>query len=197
MVTARRTKTGVAIAAAVVLALASCAPRVTPALRVPDLTLPDTAGASHSIRREAATARLTVVSFFSAHCPCQTAHDARLRELYARYHGAGVAFLAVDSEVTASATRDAREHDARAYPFPIAEDRGAELARALGASYATYTVVLDAEGRVRYHGGIDSDRTHLRPDARAYLREAVEALLAGREPPVTSSEALGCALQTW
>ena len=49
-------------------------------------------------------------------------------------------------------------------------DPGATLAKELGAQYATYSVVLDADGRVRYHGGIDSDKNHLHDDATPYLR---------------------------
>lgn len=195
----RRGVSGVArIAHVVALAtIASCAPRARAPAIAPDVVLVDTAGTAHAIGRDASPAKLTVISFFSAHCPCQTAHDARLRDLHARFGAAGVAFLAVDSEIGATDAADEAERIARRYPFPIARDPGAALARSLGARYATYTVVLDADGQVRYGGAIDSDRTHLTPGASFYLEDALVALLAGRSPRVTSSEALGCALQTW
>jgi hypothetical protein len=177
--------------------IASCAARGSPPAVAPAVVLVDTAGAAHPIRRGASPSTLTVISFFSAHCPCQAAHDARLRELHARFGAAGVAFLAVDSEIGATDGADEAERIARGYPFPIARDPGAALARSLGARYATYTVVLDGDGHVRYRGAIDSDRTHLTPGASFYLEDALVALLAGRSPRVTSSEALGCALQTW
>ena len=37
--------------------------------------------------------------------------------------------------------------------------------------------VLDAQGRIRYHGGIDSDKSRLHEDAQLYLRDAVEDVL--------------------
>ena len=46
-------------------------------------------------------------------------------------------------------------------------------------------MVLDAAGRVHYRGGIDSDKTHLHDDSDAYLKDALDALLADREPAVT------------
>ena len=68
------------------------------------------------------------------------------------------------------------------------------IATAVGAESATYTVVVDRVGTIRYRGGIDSDRTHLTPDATPYLADALEDLLAGRAPRVPESRALGCAL---
>ena len=42
--------------------------------------------------------RLTVLFFFSADCPVQKAHDARMRELIALYEPRGVSFAAIVSE---------------------------------------------------------------------------------------------------
>ena len=85
----------------------------------------------------------------------------------------------------------------RGYPFPILRDRGAKLAEALGAKYATYSVVLDPQARVRYRGGIDTDKSHVHDDATAYLSDALDDLLADREPRVAEGKTLGCSLQKW
>jgi hypothetical protein len=140
---------------------------------------------------------VTVLVFFSPGCHCLAAHDARLVDLYTRYRPRGLELLMIDSETTGSAERDAREAERRGYPFRIVRDPGARLADALGAAYASYAVLLDAQGRVRYHGGIDSDATRLHDDARLYLRDAVDDVLEGRAPRVAEGEALGCALQKW
>ena len=139
--------------------------------------------------------RFTVVTFFSAHCPCQRAHDGRLRALYDVYAPRGIGLVAVDSEVAATEARDVAEAKERAYPFPLLLDRGGALARALGAEYATYTVILDDHGAVVYRGGLDTDRTHPTEGATPYVRNALDDLLAGRSPRVAKSEALGCTLQ--
>jgi hypothetical protein len=141
--------------------------------------------------------RLTVLVFFSPTCHCLSAHDERLVQLYRSYHPRGVDVFLVDSEAGAAPERDAAEAHSRGYPFPIVLDRGAKLASTLGAQFASYSVVLDAGGRVRYFGGIDSDRSHLHEDARPYLQNAIDDLLAGRSPRVEKGEALGCSLQKW
>ncbi len=71
------------------------------------------------------------------------------------------------------------------------------MARALHARYATASVVARRDGRVFYTGAIDSDDAHLHNDAQLYLRDAIEAALAGRQADVTHTEAPGCALTLW
>jgi hypothetical protein len=169
-----------------------CAP---PRGAVSNATLLAADGTAHTVRDLAREAPFTAIVFFSAHCSCQEAHDARLRALIDRFAGR-VRFLLVDSEVGATAEREASEAARRGYATPPMIDRGGELARALGAEWATYTVVVDREGRVEYAGGIDSDRVHLTPDTMPYLANALEDLLGGRAPRVRTSKALGCALRT-
>jgi peroxiredoxin len=177
------------------LGSAACARSPVVGTRLALSPLPGTDGAAHAV--EPSQARLMVLFFFANHCPCQAAHDARLRDLYARYHVRGVDFLAVDSEVGATPSRDAAEAAVRGYPFPILIDQGGALAKRLGAQYATESFVIDREGTVRYHGGIDSDKRHLHPDATPFLRDALDDLLADRPPRRSEGKALGCALQTW
>jgi peroxiredoxin len=177
----------------VLLALLACGS--PPPLRVPAASLAGSDGAAHRIADLAQGAPFTVVTFFSADCPCQRAHDARLREMARVYGARGVAFVGVDAEATATAARDAAEAQGRGYPYRILTDPRGEVADALGAEYATYCVVLDASLRVRYRGAVDSDKTHLTEDTQPYLHDALDRLLAGREPERAVTEALGCALR--
>jgi peroxiredoxin len=175
-------------------AIAACAPPPRAPSRLPEATLL----ASDGPRRLAELVRpghVTVIEFFSAECPCQAAHDERLRALATAYRDRGVDVYAVDSEAGASTDRARNEALSRRYPFPILADPAGALADALGAEFATYTVVVDREGRVRYRGGIDSDRTHVTADASLWVRDAVDRLLAGASPERAEAEALGCALR--
>ena len=181
---------------ALLLALASCIRPARAPSELPEATLLGLSNESAGSRELGSRAPLTLFFFFSAHCPCMSAHDSRMRALYDRFH-ARVQFVAVDSEVGASPPADEEQAKGRRYPFAIWVDRDASLARALGAEYATYSVLVDEHGHVRYAGGFDSDRTHLRPDATPYLSNAIEDLLAGREPRIARGKTLGCALQTW
>lgn len=186
-----------ACAAAVGVSTLSCTAAQHATANAREVTLVAEHGRTVEVSALAAGAPLTVIVFFSPGCHCLSAHDPRLRALYAEDQPRGVQFVAVDSEVGASPERDAAEAARRGYPFPILLDRGARLANALGAKFSSFVVVIDDRARVHYRGGIDSDETHLHADAKAYLREALEDLLDHREPAVPETHSLGCALETW
>ncbi|HEY3821437.1 MAG TPA: redoxin family protein [Polyangiaceae bacterium] len=148
-------------------------------------------------RQVVSAAPFTVFVFFSRSCHCLSQHDARLRELAEAYRPRGVQLILVDPEIKSSPAIDAAEDAQRGYPFPIYFDRGAQLARAFGAEYATYSVIVDRQDEVRYRGGFDSDKTHLRESATPYVRNALDDLLAGRPPRLAEAKTLGCALEEW
>lgn len=184
-----------AAAALAVLGLqgAACVPAGP--IVIPQATLDGTDGARHALRDPTATA--TVLVFFSQHCPCMRAHDGRLTALAQAYGPRGVRVLSIDSEVDATPARDLEEARQRGYPFPILIDPHGKVASALDAEYATYTVILDADGNVRYHGAFDDQRKHLQPGETSYVRDALDDLLAKRPVRRTTASTLGCSLRTW
>jgi thiol-disulfide isomerase/thioredoxin len=182
---------------ALVFAAASCAAPQSSRGRLQPVALAGPLGESVELPQAARKERLTVLVFFSPHCHCLDAHGPRLEALYAEYAPRGVQFFMIDSEMGASRDRDDAERRKRGYPYPVLLDRGGKLADLVGAEYATFSVVLDPDGRVRYHGGIDTDKTHLREDATPLLKNAIDDLLAGRAPRVATGNALGCALEKW
>lgn len=152
-------------------------------------------GAAYDVSAELARNRFTVFVFYSQDCPCMRAHEPRLEALRAAYAPRGVGVVLVDSELGADPAHDAAEAKRRGYSFPLLTDRDARLAKALNAEFATHAIVVDPSGRVRYSGGIDSDKNHMRPSATPYLRHALDDLLAGNEPRTPDREPLGCALR--
>lgn len=159
------------------------------------LTTPE--GEGRSFGELVAKAKYTVVVFIAADCPCLQAHLARLRAIAAEYAPRGVQFVAVDSEVGATPARAAAAQRELELPFPVVVDEGARLANALGAEYATFTVIVDGTQTVRYRGGIDSDKRKLHDEATPYVRDALDDLLAGRPVRRTEGRALGCVLRKW
>ncbi len=176
---------------ALVVAAVACSPR--PAADPRGIAISQAeSGVAPTLAQLAAAAPLTVVVFYSESCPCFAVHEQRLAAMAAAYRARGVGFVLVDSEAGA-AERDPAL--APKLPLPLYADPGGKLAAALGAEYATHSVVLDRSARVRYRGAIDSDRTHLTPGAEHYLERALTDLLAGRDASVPAQEPLGCELQ--
>lgn len=169
-----------------------------PPPRSPDatvLTAPD--GSARALRDVARAAPLTVAVFIAADCPCLDAHLERIRALATSYGARGVQFVAIDSEVGGTPARAAEAGKTLRLPFPVLVDERAELADAVGAEFATYTVVVDREARVLYRGGIDSDKRKLHGDATPYVADALEDALAGRPVRRSEGRALGCSLRKW
>lgn len=181
----------------VVAALATACAARSRSVSIGGFEFTTTSGARSSLLQSIGNAKFTVIEFFSSECPVQKSHDARLVELYRRFSALGVAFIAVDSEVTASAEQDEHERRSRGYPFPIVIDENARFANSVHAEYSTYTLVVDRQGTIRYEGGIDSDRAVLTGSPAPYLSDALDDLLSGREPRLAASKAFGCMLQKW
>ena len=182
----------------VVSVAAGCATAKTAPMKLGDAreaVFATTGQGRYTFNEAVKAAPFTVLSFFAAGCPIQKAHDARLKGYYAELAPRGVAFFAIDAEADSSLEVDEREARARAYPYAIVSDPKGSLADAFGVEFATETLIVDREGKVRYRGGIDSDAMTVHEDGQQYLRDALVALLAGGAPAQAETKAKGCELR--
>ena len=154
-------------------------------------------GRFHTLEKYA-EAKVLVIVFIGNGCPTVRAYDGRLRELDARYSAVGMQLIAVNAnnahlspfDTHAEMVERARVGGLR---FPYLKDEDGSLARALGAVSTPHAFVFGADRRLRYRGRIDDARI---PESVTTheLQDAVEALLAGRRPPVETTEPFGCSI---
>ncbi|MCC6507891.1 MAG: redoxin domain-containing protein [Pirellulaceae bacterium] len=136
-----------------------------------------------------------VVAFLGVECPLAKLYSQRLVELEADFAAKGVAFIGVDANPQDSLSELAAHARRHQLEFPLLRDPNQELVSALGAKRTPEVFVLDAQRRVQYHGRIDDQygvgyaRT---APTRSLLRDAIEAVLAGRELLVKHEPAVGC-----
>ena len=159
----------------------------------PPHELPDTEGNRHALHEDGAT---TVVVFTCNHCPNALAWHDRLASVADDYD---VRFLAVnpnDAERYPADSYEAmRERVAQeGWSFPYLRDEDQEAARSFGAKTTPDVFVLDGEGRLRYRGAPDADHRDPSQDA-AWLREALDALLAGEEIARPETDPVGCSVK--
>jgi peroxiredoxin len=82
----------------------------------------------------------------------------------------------------------------RGLPFPYLHDESQEVATAYGAERTPEVFVFDADLRLRYHGAPDDNYDETLAEV-PYLRNALGAVLAGKEPPVAETPPVGCTIK--
>jgi hypothetical protein len=78
-------------------------------------------------------------------------------------------------------------------PF-VLRDFNHQVADLYGAQTTPHMFVLDEQGLIRYMGGLDAITIRKRTASRFYLRQAVEALLDGRQPEISQTDPHGCTI---
>ena len=137
---------------------------------------------------------VTLVMFISVQCPVSNAYNERMAALYNDYASKGVKFVVINANRTEPASavgEHAREHN---LPFTVYKDENNLVADDFGATVTPETYVIDSAGLLRYHGSIDDSQNPTRVTARR-LRAALDAVLAGKEPPQTTTKAFGCTIK--
>ena len=78
--------------------------------------------------------------------------------------------------------------------MPYLHDATQEVAHAYGARVTPDVFVLDAERRLRYRGAPDGDYDDPGQHAE-WLRDALDAVLAGESPARAETKPVGCSIK--
>jgi len=141
-------------------------------------------------------ARAIVLLFASPECPISNRLAPEVIRIHRDFAPRGVAFYLVYPELEVSAD-EAREHaEDYGYPFPALLDHGRELVEKAGATILSEVAVFSPAGEPLYRGRVNDrfvDFGKARPaPTRDDLREALEAILAGRPVSEPRTQAIGC-----
>jgi len=161
--------------------------------------LPGVDGRSYSLSALSAGKKATVVVFMCNHCPYVLAWLERLMAIARDYQAEGVAFAGINANDPAKYAADdyagmqalAKE---RGLPFPYLHDESQEVTGAYGAERTPEVLVFDADLKLRYHGAPDDNYDETLAEV-PYLRNALDAVLAGQEPPVAETPPVGCTIK--
>ena len=166
----------------------------------PSFELPDTGGKAHRLGEPSPAVPATVVYWTCNHCPYALAWEERMHQLSRDYSGRGVRFLAVNSNDAGHYPNDSpeamRERVERedGWPHPYLHDASQAVARVFGAERTPDVFVVDRELRLRYRGAPDEDYDDPSQNA-AWVREALDAILAGEPPARPQTEPVGCTIK--
>jgi peroxiredoxin len=165
---------------------------------VPAFTLTDTEGARHEVPADQAPPATVLIQTCN-HCPYVIAWNPRLRAVAEEYAPRGVRFLGIHSNDATRYPADSLDHMKRfvreqRWPYPFLHDEAQEVARALGAAVTPHVFVLDAQQRLVYRGAPDADHQDPSQNA-AWLRGALDAVLAGNDVAEPETRPRGCSVK--
>jgi thiol-disulfide isomerase/thioredoxin len=150
-------------------------------------------------------AKVLAIVFTTNHCPTANAYEQRIIDLHKEYTPKGVAVVAINPNDPKAVRLDelgytdvqddfeamklrAKEKN---YPFPYLYDGDAQAAaKGYGCQATPHVFVFDAERKLRYTGRIDDGE--VKPPTSHDLRNALDALLAGKPVPAEKTKVFGC-----
>lgn len=156
----------------------------------PVFQLKDVNGKAHKL--EDYRGKIVIVNFWSAECPHAARTDQEL-VAYLKEWGKPVRLLVIASNVNETPDLVRSTAARRDLPAPLL-DPGAAIADLYRAVTTPHLFVIDPQGILRYQGAFDDVTFRQRKPTRFYLKEAVEAVLAGRLPEQAESYPYGCTI---
>jgi peroxiredoxin len=142
----------------------------------------------------------TLVIFTCNHCPYVKAWEDRIAALGNEYGKKGIGVVAINSNNPAKNPDDGFEGmQARAkekkLEFAYAVDETSGVAKAFGATKTPEVFLFDGQGKLAYHGAVDDNSESADGVKAHYLKDALEAVVAGKAVSTAETKALGCGIK--
>lgn len=191
------TKT-LALSAVALLLLGSTAPAEPPKIGAiaPDFTLPAVSdGKPVALKELLGKGKATVVIFIATRCPYSNGYNSRMAAIAKEYSAKGIPLVGINSNRTEPAAEVAEHARKNGLSFPVVKDEGNKVADLYGATKTPEAFVLDPRGTLLYHGRIDETYDEPKNVHSPDLRNALDAVLAGKPVSKTETKAFGCTIK--
>ena len=144
-----------------------------------------------------------IVVFTCNHCPYAKAYQDRIIELDKKYKSQGYPVIAINSNDPQLEPSDSYQDmivraKEKNYTFPYLFDETQSVYRMYGAKRTPHVFLLQKNGSdlvVKYIGAIDDNYQDASKVGSSYLSNAVDALLAGKDPNPSFTKAIGCSIK--
>ena len=151
-------------------------------------------GKKHSLA-DLKEADAVAVIFTCNHCPVAKAYEERLVELEQNYKDKKVAIVAINvsnSEADKLPAMKKRAEE-KGFQFAYLYDPSQEIGRQFGAKVTPHAFLLDKERKLVYRGAIDDSQNAAKVTKHS-LRDAIDAVLAGKAPAEPETKQFGCGI---
>ncbi|MDG5767000.1 thioredoxin family protein [Balneolales bacterium ANBcel1] len=172
--------------------------------RAPDFTLTDAAGETHSLSDY--EGQFVVLEWLNHECPFVVKHygSGNMQMLQEHYRDQGVVWFSIISSAPGKqgymepdeAVQVTSEKNAR--PTAVLLDPEGVTGRAYDARVTPHMYIINPDGVLEYMGAIDDNPSANPADiegARNFVSEALDLLLDGGSPEVTSHPPYGCTVK--
>jgi thiol-disulfide isomerase/thioredoxin len=191
--------------AATTLAAPPKAPSLEPGAKAPDFSLPGVDGKTYTLANFADKDALAVL-FTCNHCPTAQAYEDRVKQIGADYADKSFALVAISPNdplavrpdelgysVFGDTFEDMKRHaEDNGFTFPYLYDGETQATSlAYGVKATPHVYLFDKERVLRYVGSID-DNEKGKTITKRYLRDAIDAVLAGKEVAEAKTRVFGC-----
>ena len=173
--------------------------KLTLGMKMPDFSLPDAHGRTVSSDTLVGEKGL-LVGFMCNHCPYAQAVWPRLIRLAAWCRPLGVHTIAINPNIHPDYPEDAPQKMAEkeklwGIGFPYLADEHQQTARAFRAQCTPDLYLFNASRGLVYHGRLDDNWKDPAKVKREELKEAVEALIAGKTASGIQHPSMGCSIK--
>ncbi len=144
-----------------------------------------------------------ILVFTCNECPYAKAYQDRLIALDKKYKSKGYPVVAINPNDVDLKSEDSLEGmkkrvEEKGFTFPYLKDAKYEVFKTYGATRTPHIYLLQKDHGdliVKYIGAIDDNYQDASAVKQAYLSDAVEALMAGKDPDPNSTKAIGCTIK--
>jgi peroxiredoxin len=166
----------------------------------PAFTLKDLDGKAHNLSDF--RGKTVVLEWFNPECPFVVKHhktNKTFAELYENYQSKDVVFLAINSGAAGKQGNgvelNKKMKDEWKIQYPILVDEDGKVGRAFGAKTTPHMFVIDKDGKLVYAGAIDNNRDRSKAGDKNYVKNALDAVLAGKPVEESSTQPYGCSVK--
>ena len=160
---------------------------------MPPFELKDAEGNTHRLADY--TGKILVLDFCSQLCPFSAGVMPHLAALAEQHADENVAFLGIDSHHATTPEEIKAYAKEKSLDFPILKDVDNAYADKAGAKRTPEIFIIDAQGKLAYHGAFDSRRGTEAPGKVPYTANALAALVAGEPVTTPQTRAWGCTIK--
>ena len=142
----------------------------------------------------------TAIIFSCNHCPYVRAYEDRLIALAKTCQPKGIEFVLINANDALKYPSDSFESmvtraNEKSYPFRYLQDESQEVAKAYGGQRTPEVFLFDRLLKLRYHGTIDDNYEQPQQVKVAYLKDALEAIVSGKDVKVKETPPVGCTIK--